>query len=237
MYHSANTYFLEMENFQLFNTLLTQLGNQSNLLLCGCPIHLVPMFPPKDNVPTMISQLNQQEQAPSGYVALQLHLIWPFTQTHHKTLQKMKYIVGYTPVMSYPYCWQPQEPPSFHIYFKSNHVTSQYSNLQPDKFMPTSLLTAMPPLNHAEYPTPQEAAANDNTEMRSVDSDETTLELLAERSAKQLRSANPETPDATMLEADNKKEQPQPTTMLQCTTTKMTEATMNFMSSKTHNNS
>jgi hypothetical protein len=42
----------------------------------------------------------------------------------------------------------------------------------------------MPPLNHAEYPTPQEAAAQDNTETRSVDSDETTLELPAERSAR-----------------------------------------------------
>lgn len=54
MYHLVDTYFLEMENFQLFNTLLTQLGNQSNLLLYGCPIHLVP-FPPKDDVLTMIS--------------------------------------------------------------------------------------------------------------------------------------------------------------------------------------
>ena len=71
--------------------------------------------------------------------------------------------------------------------------------------MPTSLLSAMPPLNHAEYPTPQEAAAKDDTETKSVDSDETTLELPEERSAKRLRSANPETPDATMLEADNKK--------------------------------
>jgi hypothetical protein len=77
-YHLANTYFLEMENFQLFNTILTQLGNQSNLLLYGCPIHLVP-FPPKDDVPTMISWLSQQEQALSGHVALQLPLIWPFT--------------------------------------------------------------------------------------------------------------------------------------------------------------
>jgi hypothetical protein len=42
--------------------------------LCGCPIHLVP-FPPKDDVPTMISRLNQQGQAQSGHVALQLHLI------------------------------------------------------------------------------------------------------------------------------------------------------------------
>jgi hypothetical protein len=89
----------------------------------------------------------------------------------------MKDSMGYTPVMSYPYCWQPQEMPLFHIYFKSNHVTSKYSNLQPDKFMPTSLLSAMPPLNHAEYPTPQEAATKDNTETKSVDSDETTLEL------------------------------------------------------------
>jgi hypothetical protein len=149
----------------------------------------------------------------------------------------MKYIVGYTPVMSYPYCWQPQEPPLFCIYFKSNHVTSQYSNLQPDKFMPTSLLSAMPPLNHTEYPTPEEAAAKDNTETRSVDSDETTLELPAECSSKQLCSANPKIPNATRLKADNKKEQPQPPTMLQCVMTKMTETTMNFMSSKTHNNS
>jgi hypothetical protein len=58
----------------------------------------------------------------------------------------MKYIVGYAPVMSYPYCWQPQEPSLFRVYFKSNHITSQYSNLQPGKFMPTSLLSAMPPL-------------------------------------------------------------------------------------------
>jgi hypothetical protein len=134
----------------------------------------------------MTSQLNQQEQALSGHVALQLPLIWSFTQTHHNTLQKMKYIVAYAPVMSYPYCWQPQESPLFHVYFKSNHVTSQYSNLQPDKFMPTSLLSAMPPLNHAEYPTPQEAAAKDNTEMRSVDSDETTLVLPAECSVTEI---------------------------------------------------
>ena len=37
-----------------------------------------------------------------------------------------------------------------------------------------------------------------------MDSDKTTLELPEERSAKRLRSANPETPDATMLEADTK---------------------------------
>jgi hypothetical protein len=200
-YHTTSTYFLEMENFQLFNTLLTQLGNQTNLVLCGCPIHFVP-FPAKDDMPTMISRLDQQEQVLSGHVALRLSLIWPFTQNNHDTIQKMKHLAGYAPIMSYPYCWQPQEPSLFLVYFKSNPVTNQYNNLSPDKFMPLSLLLVMPTMNHEEYPMPQEAATRGGAiAMDADDSDETTLDTSDTRSAKRLRPTKSNAPGAATFPA------------------------------------
>jgi hypothetical protein len=104
--------------------------------------------------------------------------------------------------MSYPYCWQPQEPSLFLVYFKSNHVTNQYNNLSPDKFIPLSLLLVMPTMNHEEYPTPHEAAMRGGAiAMDADDSDETTLDTSETHSAKRLRPTKSNAPGAATFPA------------------------------------